>query len=83
MKARRMTSRRAFLARAGSCLPAIALGTPMHGLTLERIASSSPGDWDLSWIDKLKGATDKAVFDWPSVSNPDEDIVPQTATGTS
>lgn len=64
MKPKTTTSRRDFLADAGRSLPAIALGStlghPVSAL-LALPTRPSPADWDLSWIDKLKGATDKAV----------------------
>ncbi len=36
-------------------------------------------DWDLSWIDRLATATDRAIFDWPSVGNPSDPIVLEIA----
>ena len=38
-----------------------------------------PGTWDLSWINRLATATDRAVFDWPTLGDPTGPIVPQIA----
>jgi hypothetical protein len=40
---------------------------------------SPAGDWDLSWIDRLSTATDRAVFDWPSLGDPADPIVLEIA----
>ncbi|HEY0528263.1 MAG TPA: hypothetical protein VGD02_05505 [Gemmatimonadaceae bacterium] len=32
--------------------------------------SNASDDWDLSWLTVLAGATDRAVFDWPSLGDP-------------
>ena len=37
------------------------------------------GEWDLSWIDTLRSATDRAVFDWPSLGDPADPIVLELA----
>jgi len=37
------------------------------------------GDWDLRWLDTLRGATDRAVFDWPSLGDPADPIVLEIA----
>lgn len=72
-------TRRDFLSHAARGLPAMAVFTRPDGLAPEPAAPPPSGAWDLSWLDRLKSATDRAVFDWPSVSNPNEDIVPQIA----
>jgi intracellular sulfur oxidation DsrE/DsrF family protein len=66
-------SRRRFVANVGclaSAVPLVGSSVPEH--------APSPGDWDLSWMQQLATATDRAVFDWPSFSSVD-DIVPQIA----
>ncbi|HEX6966292.1 MAG TPA: hypothetical protein VF166_10870, partial [Gemmatimonadaceae bacterium] len=40
---------------------------------------SPSGAWDLSWLDQLASATDRAVFDWPSLGNPADPIVLEIA----
>jgi hypothetical protein len=39
----------------------------------------APADWDLSWLDLLATATDRAVFDWPSMGDPADPLVFQFA----
>ena len=33
-------------------------------------ASAQPAPWDLSWIARVTDATDRAVFDWPTLGDP-------------
>jgi hypothetical protein len=40
---------------------------------------AGPEDWDLSWAEVLTQATDRAVFDWATATDPEQDIVPQIA----
>lgn len=42
-------------------------------------ASPSAGDWDLSWLDRLASATDRAVFDWPDIGDPSDPTVLEIA----
>ncbi|MGI8510766.1 MAG: hypothetical protein ACR2MQ_15770 [Gemmatimonadaceae bacterium] len=35
-------------------------------------AAAPAGKWDLSWIDRLATATDRAVFDWPAMEDPED-----------
>lgn len=44
-------------------VPAIAAADPAP-------RDTAPGAWDLSWLDRLAKATDRAVFDWPSLGDP-------------
>ena len=68
------SSRRDFVASAGRLASAISLTT----LITPQVASaatvssqpSTSGDWDLSWLTTLANATDRAVFDWPSLGDP-------------
>jgi len=78
-------SRRSFLtdvgryatsvALAGSAATSIAAST----LSAQEVATPGSGDWDLGWIDKLRPATDRAVFDWPGLGDPADAIVLQIA----
>src|SRR5690349_1901712 len=62
--------RAAFLAPLAARLPA---GLPNH-------ADLAPsGDWDLSWIQRLDGATDRAVFDWGTMGDPADPMVLEIA----
>src|SRR5579884_2885971 len=78
---KRLATRREFLADARCGLPVLAFASATkHDDTESRPPATLPsGAWDLSWLDHLKTATDRAVFDWPSIANPGDDIVPQIA----
>lgn len=69
------TSRRELVIKAGrvvSALSLTALLTPDAAFADgNRSSSGTPsGDWDLSWVTTLANATDRAVFDWPSLGDP-------------
>jgi hypothetical protein len=78
-------SRRSFLtdvgrlastvALAGCAPPSVATSTP----TVQDVSTVGSGDWDLRWIDTLRPATDRAVFDWPSFGDPADPIVLEIA----
>ena len=81
-------SRRGFLADVGRLASVVALAGCAPPSVAGRAAASSPGqgsstvaggDWDLSWIDTLRRATDRAVFDWPSLGDPADPIVVELA----
>jgi hypothetical protein len=63
------------VALAGCARPSVATLVPsvQDGSTVGR------GDWDLRWIDTLRAATDRAVFDWPSLGDPADPIVLEIA----
>ena len=63
------------VALAGCAPPSAANATP--GSQGASVAGS--GDWDLRWIDVLAAATDRAVFDWPTLGDPADPIVLQIA----
>jgi len=73
---RNPSSRREFVIRAGRLASAVSLTTVMSPTAaLAATADLSPasravGDWDLSWLATLASATDRAVFDWPSLGDP-------------
>jgi hypothetical protein len=69
-------SRRRFVEQAGK-LASLALIPPAAwvawegaGTATETPASLQPTAWDLSWIARLTDATDRAVFDWPTLGDP-------------
>lgn len=68
------TSRRDFVANAGRLASAISLTTLItpHVASATSVGSqpAASGDWDLSWLTTLANATDRAVFDWPSLGDP-------------
>ena len=78
-------SRRDFLTDVSRLASTVALA----GCTASSVrtpTSSAPaastvasGDWDLRWIDTLRSATDRAVFDWPSLGDPADPIVLEIA----
>ena len=72
----RLASAAALTACAAS-RPAQVLAAPAPGAASGSAASS--GDWDPSWVDRLATATDRAVFDWPSVGDPADPIVLEIA----
>jgi intracellular sulfur oxidation DsrE/DsrF family protein len=78
-------SRRSFLtdvgrlastvALVGCAPPSVATSAP----TVQTLSTVASGDWDLSWLDTLRTATDRAVFDWPSLGDPADPIVLELA----
>ncbi|MDQ6830931.1 MAG: hypothetical protein M3081_18865 [Gemmatimonadota bacterium] len=78
-------SRRSFVSRVGRFASVAALAAWVNPRRTEMLAQSntprpaSGSDWDLSWVDRLANATDRAVFDWPSIGDPDDGIVPAIA----
>jgi hypothetical protein len=75
-------SRRDFMTDVGRLASVAALAGCVNPppQALSRSDGSSPAsDWDLSWIDQLATATDRAVFDWPSLGEPSDSIVMQIA----
>jgi hypothetical protein len=79
------SSRRAFVTDVGRIASAVALTVCMRPRTSQALAvvsgesMPSAGDWDLAWLDRLATATDRAVFDWPSLGDPADPIVLQIA----
>lgn len=76
-------SRRAFVADAGklASLTALAACAPpavSHGAEAA-MAQRPAGGWDLTWVDRLAGASDRAVFDWPTSADPADPIVMELA----
>ena len=70
------SSRREFVTQAGRVASAVSLTTLMTPLVAFAAAESptppsiAAGAWDLSWLGLLATATDRAVFDWPSLGDP-------------
>lgn len=77
------SSRREFVRKAGEIASAISLTTLVSGEAAfadpTGISRASPGDWDLSWLARIATATDRAVFDWPSLGDPADPIVLELA----
>jgi hypothetical protein len=78
------SSRREFVARTGKLVSALSL----TGMLAPPVASAAEvhlphtdvaGEWDLSWLTLLAKATDRAVFDWPSLGDPADPIVLEIA----
>jgi len=71
VSARSNGTRRDFVADVGRFASAAVLPTSLTLAAAETtVAGAAPGDWDLSWLDRLAKATDRAVFDWPSLGDP-------------
>ena len=75
------SSRRAFVMNAGRLASAVSLTTLMTPATAVATpgslspVSTAAGEWDLSWLSRLSTATDRAVFDWPSLGDPADPLV--------
>lgn len=77
------SSRRQFVGDVGRIASGIALtaAAPAAALAMSSpSASNAPGDWDLSWIQRIASGTDRAIFDWPVLGNPADSIVLQIAS---
>ena len=78
-------SRRSFFVDVGRLASTVALASctpPSAAASASSVADASTkvsGDWNLRWIDLLRPATDRAVFDWPSLGDPADPIVLEIA----
>jgi hypothetical protein len=78
-------SRRGFLTDVGRLASTVALAgcAPLSVATsnprMHDVSNVGSGDWDLRWIETLRPATDRAVFDWPSLGDPADPIVLEIA----
>ena len=78
-------SRRSFLTDVGRLASTVALAgcaRPSVATPASPARGSSAlagAGWDLRWIDMLRSATDRAVFDWPSLGDPADPIVLEIA----
>lgn len=70
-------SRRTFLTDAGRLASTVALAAVVPASLGASNADS--GEWDLRWVETLRKATDRAVFDWPSLGDPADPIVLEIA----
>lgn len=76
-------NRRAFVRDLSS----LALGAPLGLAAAQRSSVEPPtGEvrrvdptWDLSWVGRLAAATDRAIFDWPTMGDPADPIILQLA----
>jgi hypothetical protein len=80
------TTRRDFVADAGRLASLAALGAcaaPSASASRPTLTpaprTDSSGTWDLSWIPKVERATDRAVFDWPSLGDAADPLVLEIA----
>ena len=77
------SSRREFVEDVGKLAslafipPAVSGGLPRPIAAAE--ASAQAPTWDLSWIARLTDATDRAVFDWPTLGDPADPTILQFA----
>ncbi len=77
-------SRRSFLTDFGRLASTVALAgcvppSVPTAPSVQDVSTAESGDWDLRWIDTLRPATDRAVFDWPSLGDPADPIVLELA----
>ena len=78
-------SRRTFLTDVGRLASTVALAgcaapaVVASGSNIRDVSHVASGDWDLGWLDTLRPATDRAVFDWPSLGDPADPIVLEIA----
>ena len=67
------SSRRHFIGRVGqlgaaAMVAGCATGQQSHTTIPPRASSSGAGRWDLSWVDRVSAATDRAVFDSANIN---------------
>jgi hypothetical protein len=78
-------SRRSFLTDVGRLAGTVALAgcasssVAASTASAPNVATAGSGEWDLRWLDTLRTATDRAVFDWPSLGDPADPIVLELA----
>jgi hypothetical protein len=78
-------SRRSFLTDVGRLATTAALvgcappSVASSAASAHDVSTVGSGDWNLRWIDTLRTATDRAVFDWPSLGDPADPIVLEIA----
>ncbi len=78
-------SRRTFFADVGRLASTVALAScaqPAVAASTVNVPLASAvvsADWDLHWVDVIRAATDRAVFDWPSLGDPADPIVLEIA----
>ena len=63
------------VALAGCAPPSVATST----LSVQDVSTVGSGNWDMRWIETLRSATDRAVFDWPSLGDAADPIVLELA----
>jgi hypothetical protein len=71
-----MESRREFVSGVGRMATAVTFGASLAPAALSASSAAprregSAVEWDLSWTQRVTAATDKAVFDWPTLGAPD------------
>ena len=77
-------SRRDFVLNVGrlASVAAVTACITPQGAQASALPGATPrsgGDWDLSWLDRLAGATDRAVFDWPDPGDASDPTVLEIA----
>lgn len=75
-------SRRHFISDVGRLASTAALTAclpPAATSSSAAVPGGSAEEWDLSWIERIERATDRAVFDWPTLGDPADSIVLQIA----
>lgn len=83
-------SRRSFVAQLGRIASLTALGSVASARSVAAAEpdalnalvtnDAAPGDWDLSWVERLSGVTNRGVFDWSTIATPpDADALDRAA----
>jgi hypothetical protein len=81
----RCGSRRDFLSDAGRLASTVALAgcagwpRPSAHPAASPPSAATAGAWDLGWMTVVEAATDRAVFDWPTLGEPADPIVLELA----
>jgi hypothetical protein len=74
------SSRRDFVAGMGTLVSGLAVSAAIPGAAAAQTsAPASVAEWDLSWIPLVSRASDRAIFDWPTLGDPADAIVMQIA----
>jgi hypothetical protein len=72
-------SRRDFVAGVGGLVSTMALAACTPALASAQRAAPPTTEWDLGWVQLVSRASDRAIFDWPSLGDPADAIVLQIA----
>ena len=78
-------TRREFVSGVGRIAAGVTLGTSVTASSVSALEHQSAGnaigaaEWDMSWVERVNVATDRAVFDWPTLGSPGDSIVLQIA----
>jgi hypothetical protein len=72
-------TRREFMADVSRLATLAVLPTSLTSGASPQSERQAVAEWDLSWVERLATATDRAVFDWPTLGDPADPMVFQLA----